>query len=332
MSFMDKKTCAICGENAGRVFNQKIANDLSICNRCKDKCTPGLTAKQMKNMTVEQIRQDIQIAQENRALYRTRFEVTRKIKAGTGRNKPLLNADENNGWFVDAREKEPYVYRISDIVNHYLALKTSALGPEEKKRRESAGYLEWLYDPSFYDGYPEQPRCPEGRKITAMKYRIELSDNELGIDELEFDVMPGMFSDKKDIMKAYEVSHDIYEFLTNYHNPMNRAEDRRRMYGSAAAPQQAGPYANPAQQDEPYRNPVQQQAETQRNRVQRQAETQREYVQQAQRGHGSGSAAAPNGGSVDVTEKLKKLKEVYDLGLISEEEYRQKKEQILAHL
>ena len=271
MGLFEKRVCSVCGMDAGRVFHCKLAGDAVICKSCRERCTPGLTEKQMKHMNVAQIRENMQIAADNRSLYVSRFEVTKKFMTGVKRNKPMLYADESHGWFIDARSKEPYVYRLTDITDCFLDLKTSSIINEEKKREQ--GYLEWLHNPDFYTDFPEQPRCPEGRKISSMTFIIELADNELDVSRLSFDVNPGIFADMRDIRSAYELSHELYQFLQYY----KRTGDRNR---------------------------------------------QMEIPE-----HTSASE-----GMTDKAGQLKKLKEVYEMGLLTDEEYAEKKKQLFERL
>lgn len=89
---------------------------------------------------------------------------------------------------------------------------------DEDDKKE--GFLEWLFAPDFYSAYPELPQCPRGEKIIGAYLKLRLLDNELGVDEMEFDVFPGIFTDEEDVRAAYECCHEFYTFMQNYR--MNR--------------------------------------------------------------------------------------------------------------
>ncbi|MBQ3379386.1 MAG: SHOCT domain-containing protein [Clostridia bacterium] len=181
-----------------------------MCGDCRKKCTPGLTSKELKTMGVYEIEENMKIVAENRRLYSEEFETTREFFTGARRDKPVIYADETHGWWIDATEAEPYLLKLDDIISYNMRLVTRYLDEDERRNR---GFLDWLFAPDFYSEYPELPRCHYDEKITGMYFDVRLRSNELGLEKVEIDVFPGLFTSESDVRGAYACCHELYMFL-----------------------------------------------------------------------------------------------------------------------
>ncbi|MBR2742744.1 MAG: SHOCT domain-containing protein [Clostridia bacterium] len=186
-----------------------------MCGDCRNKCTPGLTSKELKTMGVYEIQENMKIVEENRSLYENEFERTREFYTGARRDKPVIYVDEAHGWWVNATETQPYLFRLDDISSYNMRLSTRYLDEDERRDR---GFLEWLFAPDFYSDYPELPRCHYDEKITGIYFDVRLKNNELGLEKVEIDVFPGLFTSESDVRGAYACCHELYMYLGDLRN------------------------------------------------------------------------------------------------------------------
>ena len=259
--FGPKKTCTICGGKVG-LLGYKLAGGQHLCSDCRTKCTPGSNLE-FSHMTAQDVRSNMELADANKKKGATQFQATRQFYCGANRDKPVIFVDETHGWFMNAAKNDGWVYNLSDISYYNMRLSTSKQDEDKKQ-----SFLEFLFSPDFYSSYPELPQCPYGEKIIGAYLTLRLLDNELGIDKIEFDVFPGLFTSESDVRGSYECCHEFYEFMQTYR--MNQ---------------------NNARQSDP--------------------------------------AAAPAASEADSLETLKKLHELLDAGILTQEEFDAKKKQIL---
>ena len=218
-----KKECALCGGKVG-FFGYKLAGGQILCSDCRSQCTPGSNLD-FNSMTPEDVKENIAIASANLEKGASEFNSTREFYTGSNHDRPVLFADEDHGWFMNAAKDDGWVYNLDDITYYNMRISTSDLDDEEK-----GGFLDWLFAPDFYSAYPELPQCPYNKKIIGAYLTLRLLENELGIDEVEIDVFPGLFTDEEDVRAAYRCCHEFYEFMDEYHR--NARQDTR----STAAP------------------------------------------------------------------------------------------------
>lgn len=97
----EKKTCAICGNETGRIFGKnKLADGNTICNDCEEKLSPWFEDR--KQSTLEQIKEQLAYREENKAAAAA-FRITRSF--GDGSKKLLV--DEANGKFMVTGSRNP---------------------------------------------------------------------------------------------------------------------------------------------------------------------------------------------------------------------------------
>lgn len=211
--FGKKKTCALCGGKVG-FLGYNLAGGEYLCSDCRTKCTPG-TNLDFNKMTSADIEENIKIAESNKAKGAEEFTATREFYTGADHDKPVIAVDETHGWLMDIAKNDGWVYDLDDISYYNMRLSTTEKSDEEKA---DESFLDWLFSPDFYSAYPELPQCPRREKIIGAYLKLKFRDNELGVDYVEFDVMPGFFTDEDDVRSAYELCHDFYEFMDYYHS------------------------------------------------------------------------------------------------------------------
>lgn len=209
--FGKKKICAVCGGKVG-FLGYKLAGGEFLCSDCRTKCTPGSNLD-FNNMTSYDIEANMKVAEANKAKGTDEFTATREFFTGADYDKPILAVDETHGWFMDTSKNDGWVYNLDDISSYNMRINTSEKSEDEK---EDVGFLEWLFEPDFYSAYPELPQCRSDEKIVGAYLKIRFRDNELGVDDIELDVFPGLFTDEDDVRAAYTCCHDFYEFMDSY--------------------------------------------------------------------------------------------------------------------
>ncbi len=204
MGLFDTKKCAFCGKEAGLItglFGNDLAGGAYLCGECRKLCTPG--DLKFSEMSVDDVKANMAIAAANRKKATSEYRETRKIKTGAYRDKNFLSVDENHGWFMNETDDSGWVYNLDDIYYYGLVFETALL--------EEGQYF-------HVDTYscPELPKCPEGVRITDAKLKILLTDNELGVKELNLDITPSFSADEGEIRGAYACMHDFVEVMKVY--------------------------------------------------------------------------------------------------------------------
>ncbi len=220
--FGPKKICSICGGKVG-FFGYDLAGDDHLCGNCRDKCTPGNL--DFSSMTVRDVKKNMKIAEENKAAGQEDFQATYELYTGKDFDKPVIFIDEDNGWFMNAARDDGWVYCLDDITSYRMRITTTKDDEEEEK-----GFLEWLFEPDFYSDFPDLPRVPDGQKLTGAYLKIKLADNELGVDEIEIDVFPGLFTDEDDVRASYQCCQDFYDFMDEYRSGGSSRDDDEEEY------------------------------------------------------------------------------------------------------
>ena len=99
----EKKTCAICGKETGRIFGKnKLADDNTICNDCEEKLSPWFEDR--KQSTLAQIKEQLAYREENKSAAAA-FRITQSF----GRGSKKLLVDETNGKFMVTGSHNPAV-------------------------------------------------------------------------------------------------------------------------------------------------------------------------------------------------------------------------------
>ena len=204
MGLFDKKTCAVCGGQSGVIvglFGADLAGGAYLCPGCRNKCTPGNL--NFRNMTLDDVKANMAIAETNKKKGSTEFRSTRKIQTGAFRDKPFLDIDENHGWFMNTADNDGWVYSLDDIYFY---------GPEFETAKLELGQSFHL---DTYN-YPELSKCPEGIRITAAKLKILMVENELGVSQLSIDLLSGSSADENAVRGACAAIHDFAEAVKAY--------------------------------------------------------------------------------------------------------------------
>ena len=197
--------CVFCGKESGflgSVFGINLAGGEYMCGDCRDKCAAGEI--DFSKLTVNEVRDMMEAARNNRRKGQE-FQVTRTISTGRYREDKLIEVDERHGWFRKAREDNGLVYELDDIFNFTMNVEMSVL--------ESGQH----FDLSTYE-YPELPKCPDGCKVTIGKLNIWFAKNELGLNKLEFDLIPAFSPDEGDVRGGYACAHEFFEIMRDYWN------------------------------------------------------------------------------------------------------------------
>ncbi len=208
MGLFSKKTCALCGGKVG-LLGYKIADGQYMCSDCRLNCTPGLQGEQIRTMDPDAIRADMAVMERARDFYKTRFRASKRFCTGERRDKTVLLVDEQNDCWVNAAEREPYVLSLKDVLNYNIRLSTS-------KNDDDSSDLFDLFRSDYGEKYPEIPSCPWGETVVGMHFMVYLSENSLGVQEVDLDLFPGLFTNQNDLRAAYDCAHEIYQFFTDY--------------------------------------------------------------------------------------------------------------------
>jgi len=199
----NKKTCDLCGEKMGLLggifTSEDLAGGATICGDCRRKCTPG--DLNFKGMTLDDVKANIALAEANKKKGAAEFKATQKIKKGAYRDKEFLDIDANHGWFMNADEKDGWVYSLDAVYYFNLDLTYEALeGGSFEVRTED---------------YPELPKIPQGVKVTEAKLIVWLKNNELAVSKVTIDA-GGYSPSESDIRGAYAAAHDFFLALKDY--------------------------------------------------------------------------------------------------------------------
>ncbi len=170
----NKKTCDLCGEKMGLLggifTSEDLADGKTICGSCRGKCTPG--ELRFSAMTLDDVKANIAVAVANKKKGAAEFKATQKIKKGAYRGDDFVDIDANHGWFMNAEEKDGWVYSLDDVYYFNLDLDYAPL-------EEGQGFEVRTED------YPELPKIPQGVRVTDAKLVIWLADNELAVNKVE---------------------------------------------------------------------------------------------------------------------------------------------------
>ena len=199
----NKKTCELCGEKIGLLGGlftaEELAGGASICGNCRGKCTPG--ELNFKGMTLDDVKANIAAAEANKKKGATEFKATQKIKKGAYRDRDFVDIDTNHGWFMNADEKNGWVYDLDAVYYFNLDLVYAPVeGGSFEVRTED---------------YPELPKIPQGVKVTEAKLVIWMKDNELGVSQVTIDAA-GYNPDEGDVRGAYAAVHDFFLAFKDY--------------------------------------------------------------------------------------------------------------------
>jgi hypothetical protein len=104
---------------------------------------------------------------------------------------------------MNASTKDGWVYELDDIYSFCLDVTTIPLTEGE------------VYNVNLHP-FPPLPACTIGQKVVDAKLKIWLLDNELGVDMLEFSLLPVIAPDETQVQSAYACAQDFYNFMKSY--------------------------------------------------------------------------------------------------------------------
>ena len=269
MGLFDKKECALCGGKAGLLSRWEIMGGSYICGDCRGKFSEH-TAN-IGSLSLEDVREQISIKEENDRRYREEFNTTDRIEFDSRHTMMLV--DDDHGWFVIPKNNNTDIFTFDQIVSYYVDLRTKYLTEEERKQMHERnggsgvwGILNLLLSDDFISRYPDLPHCPRDRKITGMYFEIKFGTNPFHAEKMRIDVLPGWSNNKTEVEKAYRCANEMYQCIKNHQN---------RTYTAGS----------------------------------------------------NNSAASVSGGS--AAQQIRELKELLDIGALTQEEFDAKKKQLL---
>ncbi len=205
MGLFDKKSCAFCGASVGLLgglSGENLAGGAYMCGDCRKKCIPAKDLN-FSAMTVDTAKALMAAAETNKRKGAVEFRATRQFIAGAYHDRPVLDVDEAHGWFMNASTKDGWVYELDDIYSFCLDVTTIPLTEGE------------VYNVNLHP-FPQLPACTSGQKVIDAKLKIWLLDNELGVDMLEFSLLPVIAPDETQVQSAYACAQDFYNFMRSY--------------------------------------------------------------------------------------------------------------------
>ena len=202
MGLFDKKTCVFCGKESGLIgglMGETLAGGEYMCGECRRKCTSD--DLRFSAMTVADVKANMAVAEANKKKGTTEFKASQRIKKGAYRDKDFLDIDAGHGWFMNADEKDGWVYNLGDVYYFNLDLDYLPLeGGSFEIRTED---------------YPELPKVPQGVKVDDARLVIWMKNNELGVDKVTIKAA-GYSPDESDIRGAFAAAHDFFLALKDY--------------------------------------------------------------------------------------------------------------------
>ena len=137
MGLFSKKSCSICGGDAGRIFTKKLEDGV-LCKDCTSKLSPWFSER--RSSTVEQIARQL----EYRAANQEKVDAFQTTRTFDGNYKVLI--DDNARRFTVARENSwrdnnPDVIDFADIVDCTYKVRESKrdVTPKQEEGAEQAG-------------------------------------------------------------------------------------------------------------------------------------------------------------------------------------------------
>ncbi len=260
MGLFSKKECALCGGKAGLLTRFSLSGGEYLCGDCRARMSPNLEG--VSRMTLEEVKDQIRLKEENDARYKNEFVTSRRIDVDSSH--PVMAIDDTHGWFALLKDEKPDIFTFDQIAAYHVDLDTDVLSDEEKKNRSGLmGVLNFLFSDDFGSRYPDMPRCPVGCKVTGMRFEIDFAPNPFNAQQVRLDMLPGWSLDDNSVEKAYMCANSILQCIKEYKT--------------------------------------------------------------GARAH---RPAAPSGAG-DAMDQIKKLKELLDMGAVTEEEFAAKKKELL---
>ncbi|MCR5790398.1 MAG: DUF4428 domain-containing protein [Lachnospiraceae bacterium] len=213
MGFFDKKDCALCGGKAGRFINYKLVNGEYMCADCRNRMSDH--TEDISDMTLEEVKEQIRLKEENDARYQNEFEATRVFELDG--NHKLMAVDDNRAEFVLLEEKNPTIFSFDQIMDFKVDLHTKVMSQEEQKKNAGLnGLMSFFKSEEYLSRYPELPNCPAGCKIVGMYFRIRLGENPFRAGKLEIKMLQGWSGYKTEVENAYRCADEIYRCIQEY--------------------------------------------------------------------------------------------------------------------
>ncbi len=237
MGLFEKKECILCGGKAGLITRYKIVSGDFICGNCRNLMSDYTDG--IGSMTLDEIKEQIRLKEENDRRYREEFDMTRQFSLDNSH--PIMAVDDTHGEFAMLKGENPDIFSFDHIAAYDLDLNTSPLTDEEKQRRDMerkgglAGFLEFLLSDDYSTRYPDLPRVPRDHKIMGMHFNIELGKNPFCAKRIRIDLMQGWADRDTRIERAFMCANDIYQCIKEYKSGAHTVSGRSTVQTAPAA-------------------------------------------------------------------------------------------------
>ena len=241
MASFSKADCCLCGQKAGLLTRQKIADHHYICSHCRLLCSRDISGSRWHTMSMEEVRAHMEELENDQKLLKDKFRETDSIAKRGLAGDALLCIDGRRGWWYLPSRHRPDVFSFEHVLDYRLELDTYIPGGEACKRqreepeasqspalqrnKDKGSLLLDLLDDLLGVSLRASrlPRCPKGEKITGMHLVVTLKHPY--IDEVKIDVLNCSSPNHRDIRIAYEAAADIIDLFDYYGKSFNFAYD-----------------------------------------------------------------------------------------------------------
>lgn len=239
MALFERKVCSMCGEKAGMLTRQKIA-DGYICGDCRARCSSNLTWREFESMTSDNVYAHMAWVEQNEETFRREFRESYAINCGVMGGTHVMSVDELHGWWVPAGNTHDII-EANQVISYRLELETKRLSPDEIRNPRRTRM------PMPPMG---MPGCAPDEEITVMKVIVEVNHPWLRVIEMK--VMNAVFVTEADIRAGYEAAQRIFMYFDQQRmRPMRPAAPARPVPPHAAQvpPRPVPPRPAPAGED-----------------------------------------------------------------------------------
>lgn len=210
MGLFSGKVCVRCGNKAGLLSREKLADGEYICSDCRDLCSPELTSDDFHNMTLDDVEANIKECEENAERYKNEFVASTTIRSKMAlSSKDVLYADDARGWWVNATVESPDIFTFDQVGGCRLELQTSSKDDDDK----NPSLIDMFGGPEALSRqYPGLPSCPPGEQIDGMTFCIRIVKHP-PFTEVRIPVMDAFIPTESDIRGGYDAAWQLMTFF-----------------------------------------------------------------------------------------------------------------------
>ncbi len=216
--------CVLCGTKVGayKFFHGAKDKDLHLCVDCMPNVTKSLTREQLDHMSVEQLKRHMEVRDELAAKYRDSFVATKKFCVGKRRTVPILEVDEEHGWWALPKSPMPLALSISSIQDVEVSLTADDLDESGEMLEELVEgfsikdylpFLRTILNMLYKSKHTDLAPIPEGQFVSYLKLVLSLDDRESGLGKVEADLLPFMLSLPSRVNAGYDCAYEVIEYL-----------------------------------------------------------------------------------------------------------------------